>query len=339
MITSAEASVISISMEAILYGISVPMFILTMWILRQRQRRGVHYAMIISACALQTLATMELIVNIIRIYQDFLTIGPFLPRGPEQFFQDVTQRTWITKSWLYNIQTLILDGVVIYRTYIVWKKIYIIIIPVLGWLALLVTCVCLNVAFATAVEHKDDMFAKPTGQWITAVYTTTLVTNLSATTLLALRIWRVNREASEYRSQGRVASVLRSVIESRAIYSVTAALITFVITSLGVYVLFYMTSPIISIVFNMIIIRLGFATECHLPVVSTTVQQGRRFEPSSQGNRDSIRASRENSGFGMKSLEVEITQHVETDADATSIAETGREEGRRLASEAARIPL
>ncbi|EJC97953.1 uncharacterized protein FOMMEDRAFT_137316 [Fomitiporia mediterranea MF3/22] len=304
-------------MEAILYGFSFLMFMLTMWILlRNRQRRRVNYLMIISACTLQTLATMELIVNIIRICQAFLSIGPFLPRGPEQFFQDVTQTTWIAMSWLYNIQTLILDGV-IYRTYVVWKNFYIIIVPALGWLALVVTCICLNVAFANAVEHKNNMFARPTGQWITVWYALTLATNLSATALLAFRIWRVNRKASGYRSQGRLASVLRIVIESGAIYSmtITAALITFATASPGVYVLLYMISPIISIVFNMIIVRVGFASDSRLPAISTTVQQGMRLEPSSQENH---------SGYELKSLEVEITQYIETDADASSMAETER---------------
>ena len=96
-----------------------------------------------------------------------------------------------------------------------------------------------------------------TGRWITAAYATTLATNLSATGeqgfpfspnsidhrmkvgLLAFRIWNVNRQTARYRSKNRLSPILRVVVESGAIYSVTitAALIMFVIGSPGVYIL------------------------------------------------------------------------------------------------------
>ena len=60
-----------------------------------------------------------MIVNIIRVRQGFLTIGPRLSGGPEQFFRDVSTSTFVIKSCLYNTQTLILDAVVVrYRTLI-----------------------------------------------------------------------------------------------------------------------------------------------------------------------------------------------------------------------------
>lgn len=55
----------------------------------------------------------EMVVNIVRICQGFLNIGPALPGGPVQYFNDVAQPTFVIKSCLYNVQTLILDGVVV----------------------------------------------------------------------------------------------------------------------------------------------------------------------------------------------------------------------------------
>ena len=52
-------------------------------------------------------------VNIARVYQGFISVGPFLQGGPETYFADVSQPTFVTKSCLYNAQTLILDGVVV----------------------------------------------------------------------------------------------------------------------------------------------------------------------------------------------------------------------------------
>ena len=57
--------------------------------------------------------------------------------------------------------------------------------------------------------------------------------------LLAGRIWTVARRSAQYRSSNIFSPVLRVIIESGAIYSmtITAALISFVVKSNGVYVL------------------------------------------------------------------------------------------------------
>lgn len=52
-------------------------------------------------------------VNIARIYQGFITIGPFVPGGPEAWFSVVSDPTFVAKSVFYNTQTLILDAVVV----------------------------------------------------------------------------------------------------------------------------------------------------------------------------------------------------------------------------------
>lgn len=57
-----------------------------------------------------------MVVNIIRICDGFLTVGPSLPGGPVQYFNDISQRTFLIKSCLFNTQTLILDAVVVSST-------------------------------------------------------------------------------------------------------------------------------------------------------------------------------------------------------------------------------
>lgn len=54
-----------------------------------------------------------MIVNIVRICDGFLSVGPALPGGPVQYFNDISQRTFLIKSCLFNTQTLILDAVVV----------------------------------------------------------------------------------------------------------------------------------------------------------------------------------------------------------------------------------
>ncbi len=99
----------------------------------------------------------ELGVNITRLYRGFITRGPHLPGGSDQYFAGASDPTFLVKSILYDFQTAILDAVVvgilsihcmhhgrlsirvcqIYRAYVVWQSVFVIAVPVLGWVALI----------------------------------------------------------------------------------------------------------------------------------------------------------------------------------------------------------
>ena len=73
-----------------------------------------------------------------------------------------------------------------------------------------------------------------------------LIDNLALSALLAFKIWTVARQSAQYRSNNVFGPVLRVIIESGAIYSmtITAALISFVVKSPGVYVVLDMVSHV-----------------------------------------------------------------------------------------------
>lgn len=48
-----------------------------------------------------------------RIYEGFVSRGPLLPGGPEQYFDNVSIPTFVIKSCLFNAQSLILDAIVV----------------------------------------------------------------------------------------------------------------------------------------------------------------------------------------------------------------------------------
>ncbi|KIP01634.1 hypothetical protein PHLGIDRAFT_112895 [Phlebiopsis gigantea 11061_1 CR5-6] len=317
MFTLSEAAILSTVLEGILYGFSVLMFIFTMWIMSQnRRRRSLNKGMLSAACALLILSTAEMINNVVRLREGVLTVGPNEAGGPEDYFANVTARTFVIKSVLYNAQTLILDFAVIYRAYIVWQSVYVVIVPVLGWCGLFAACVGTNVSLATASAEASDVFAVQTGRWITANYSMTLATNVMSTSLLAFRIWQVKRQSRQYLGTNALSPLLRVVIESGAIYSmtVTAALITFATKSNGVYVVLDILSPIISIVFNMIIVRVGLARDQALSGGSAQQHTSTRAGGSSFGFRQS------RPPYGAPSLAVEITQFIETDDGASDRA-------------------
>ncbi|KAH8078720.1 hypothetical protein BXZ70DRAFT_657842 [Cristinia sonorae] len=260
----SELGIIAATLQSVLYGGALMMFIITMYILlHDHGRRRLNRFMIITSNVLIVLATMELAVNIHRLRNGLLTKGPKRPDGSEGYFGDVTEITYMVKGALYNVQTLILDAVVIYRAYVVWQKWSVVLIPGLGWCGLLASIIGLNYALATVPVDATDVFAfaAHTQGWITAVYATTLATNVTATGLLAYRIWSVNRRASEFLTSNRLKMVLHIVLESGLIYSVTivVALVAFLASSRISSVLLDLISPIISIVFNMIIVRVGLS--------------------------------------------------------------------------------
>ncbi|TCD60643.1 hypothetical protein EIP91_009744 [Steccherinum ochraceum] len=269
MLRLSEAEVISTALQGMLYGIATIMFILTMVILfRNSEHRRVNYTMVAASCALTALATAEFGVNISRLVQGLLDAGPVSPHGVEGWFADVSEPSFVAKGVLYGAQTLILDAVVIYRAYAVWQRVWIVVIPVLSWMALFASCVLLNKSLATASTDATDIFAASTGRWITLFYYLTLATNLTATSILAYRIWRTNRRTSQLipsvDARSRLMfTLLIVVIESGVVYSVAviASLILFVLKSPGLYVMLDFLSPIICIVFHMIIVRIGLAKE------------------------------------------------------------------------------
>ncbi|THH32340.1 hypothetical protein EUX98_g1836 [Antrodiella citrinella] len=263
----SEAGIISTSLQGMMYGFSVLMFILTGWILlRHKRRRQTNWGVMTAGFTLFSLSTAIFAVNVTRLQEGLLDVGPFLSGGVEEYFSNISQPTFVIKSTLYNVQTLVLDAVVIYRAYIAWQRWYAILLPVVSWLGLLATTIGNNIALATPGSSSSNVFALQYGRWISAVYSTTLATNLTATGLLAYRIWMVSHRAADYVAADRLNLILRVVIESGAIYSVAifAALVCFLSGSAGTFVALDLLCPLINIVFNMIIVRVGLATDSEL---------------------------------------------------------------------------
>ncbi|KAI1782852.1 hypothetical protein LXA43DRAFT_386938 [Ganoderma leucocontextum] len=321
MVSLSAVSVFSTTSQAILYGYAVFMFMLAMWIVvRDRQRGRINYYMIVPGCLLLGLGTAEMAVNIARLYIGFISKGPGLSGGPDAYFADVTEPSFVAKSCLYNAQTIVLDAVVIYRTYVVWNNLLVCLLPIAGWFGLVATSIGLNVALASDSSEKTNVFAIRTSEWITSLLALTLATNLSSTGLLALKIWLVARQSAQYRSGTVLTRVLRVAIESGAIYSltITTMLILFLANSDGVFVLLDMISPIIAIVFNMLIIRIGLAKHPSFPSsgmnnagVSASDWAAALAERSHSGG---VRR-RQDGSLEMRDLKVEITQVIERETE------------------------
>ncbi|KAF8548468.1 hypothetical protein OG21DRAFT_1423003 [Imleria badia] len=260
-----KAELLSVLLEALLYGFSLLMFGATIWtLLFQRSIHQVNRMMFLVACALLLCSTAHLVIDIIRIMEGFIFYQDSYPGGPIAYFSEVSQWTFLAKNCVFTAQTLIGDSVVLYRCYLVWQSKLVMILPVLLWCAAGGTSTGTLSAYAASRVTQSGVFAGGLSLWITSFWATALATNLLTTLLLVCRIWYVDRKCARLWShqKAQLKPILHILVDAGAIYSVTllAALVCFINHSNGQYVILDMVTPIISITFYMVIIRVGLAT-------------------------------------------------------------------------------
>lgn len=285
------------------------MFVGTIWTLTYKRRmKEINRPIVVVAFMLLILSTAHMIVDIIRIEQGLVTYRDTFPGGPQAFFADVSQVTFVIKNIIYTMQTMVGDGMVIYRCYIVWQTVWVIIIPSLLWFGITVCGICAVYSVSQATSQAGNIFAKATGQWITAFYAMTLASNLLASGFLAYRIWMMERNVSAIRvSRSSMMPIVRVLADAAILYSVTllSALVCFVEANNGQYVILDMIMPIISIAFYMVIIRMAMKTRSHSYL--STVGMG---SETARGTAQQ---------YHMKPMQVHISQITHED-DASKLA-------------------
>ncbi|KAG1809650.1 uncharacterized protein BJ212DRAFT_595953 [Suillus subaureus] len=108
-------------------GFSIFMFLGTICALTYNRRSD--RPSLVVAVLLLILSTVHVAVNIIHAEDGLMKYRDTFLGGPVAFFEDFSQITYLIKDTLYVMQTLVADGVVIYRCYIVWQSTRVIILP------------------------------------------------------------------------------------------------------------------------------------------------------------------------------------------------------------------
>ncbi|KAG2110693.1 hypothetical protein DEU56DRAFT_749808 [Suillus clintonianus] len=269
-----SANIMSTVLEGILYGFSVPMFMSTIWTFTYKQRiRDINRPVSVVATLLFILSTAHMIVGIMRV-EDGLVNNRDIPGGPAAYFADVTQQSFATKNTIITLQTLLGDGVVIYRCYVVWQSVWIIILPCMMWCGVAAFGICMVYAQAPTTTAKN-VFSNETGHWITTFLSLTLATNLLSSGLLAYRIWTIERNVSGAYATKNKMPILRVLIDAALLYSAAlcTSLACFALFNNGFYVMGDLIVPIISIVFYMVFIRVAIGQNIR-EYLSTTICGG-----------------------------------------------------------------
>lgn len=281
-----SACLLAVALEGIVYGFSILLFIGTIWSLTAKQRiQSVNRPIATVAVLLFVLSTAHMIVNIIRVEDGLVKYRDTYPGGPVAFFADPSQKTLLILRGLYVLQTMLADGVVIYRCYVVWQSVWIIILPCMLWCSVTATGISVVYYYSQASSASTDFFANVVGEithWVTAFFASTMATNALSSGLLAYRIWMIERNVSEVRTtKSTLMPIVRMLMDAAVLYTVVLfiGLICFVTSNNGVEPVVDMIMPIISITFYMVLIRIAINRQNHSRLPSGSDQSNLQHYP------------------------------------------------------------
>ncbi|KAH0585533.1 hypothetical protein H2248_008765 [Termitomyces sp. 'cryptogamus'] len=247
---------VSALLQGILYGLSVYMFGVTFCnLLHHRPPSGrINRTMLTMTCLLFILSTMSMIIVIQRFLYAFVIHRNILDQ-PTVYFVGSWFSTFNRAVLL--VQIVLGDAIVLYRCYIVWSSILILVLPAL----LFVSGIGLGIVTVwtwTKIETNPNILFSELGTHLTAgLFGSTLAGNAISTVLLAYKLWTVESQISQYRTTTNDLRRLAHVaINSGAIYSINLILfLSFYFSKSDVYfIMENLLSPITSICFYMVLL-------------------------------------------------------------------------------------
>ncbi|THU98438.1 hypothetical protein K435DRAFT_660995, partial [Dendrothele bispora CBS 962.96] len=253
------------------------LFVIALYVLlvKQKKHQTLNKPMIVVSIVMFLLATVHAGVDLRRVLDAFLHTD-----NPTGYLSKVNTVAYSVKSTAYCIQTLVGDGFVLYRLYLVWNGDKRVVIPLLiCFIASIGVGIGALQGFARA-SPQAPVFITELHQWIVSFFSLTLVTNFCCTTLIAARIWWSHRRMAGNNMAVYGRSVMPAaviIIESGAIYSVCLIilLILYLSGSFAQYIALDAVSlswEVVGIVFSLIIVRvgLGLSSETLVQTKTTT---------------------------------------------------------------------
>ncbi|KAF8799456.1 hypothetical protein BYT27DRAFT_7201511 [Phlegmacium glaucopus] len=298
-----KAQLIAFFLECVLYGVSALLFLITLWVLFfHRKSERLNKLLFITSSLMMFFGTFHLAIDLVRMLDAFI-IQRDAPGGPVAYFTRLFEWSQILKTAIFAIQTVLADSFATYRCWVMWNRSWIVIIPSMSVVGTLIAGI--GVVRGCAITKNGDVFASTLSGWITSFFILTFVTNVICTSLIAGRIWITTRKVARFVSQQSLMPVVIVIIESGSIYSASCIilLVLYLLGSNAQYAALDGTFPIISIVFNLMIVRIALG-------ISHGEASRLQFGPSSSGGNSRPLI---NSEFPMKPMAVTVTQLVTGD--------------------------
>jgi len=253
------AELAGLAAEGGLYGVFVCLFCVCGYDLIQRRARfksQLNWPMTLAGVLLIILATARFSVDTTNVFVAFIHHETRAERIA--YLDDVTQRLFITKHSLLIAVLLVGDSFVNYRCWVVWgKNLWIVLLPI----GVSFTSAASGSYTMWAYSHLADQTILSEAKWLKSFFSLSLVANAFATSMLAYRIWSVDRETKNAlaANSSRLSPIVRIILESGIINA--AYLFAYVMTlefgSEGLEIMSEMSVPLTGIIFSIVILRVG----------------------------------------------------------------------------------
>ncbi|KAJ3827732.1 hypothetical protein EV361DRAFT_301166 [Lentinula raphanica] len=283
----SEAQLLGLFLASVFWGMLLITFVHAMqcflWDIERGELKSaskLNWPMLIVALLLMTISTLDLSLGLMHCIEAFILYNG--PGGSDARFTGLTDWVNIVRTCCMASGKAISDGVLVYRCWVVCNHSKaVVVLPVLLWLggcSMSIFIVYLEASAGNPKVVLTDGMSKITSG-ITVGWTLSLVNNIITTGIIIYRIWRVDKANVLYGIQGqdstlqgnhrfftrknrkrtRLQNVIRIVIESGMMYTTIAFMtfITFVVGSNSFYTTSDAELQILSMAFNLIIIRIS----------------------------------------------------------------------------------
>ncbi|KAF7358615.1 Carboxylic ester hydrolase [Mycena sanguinolenta] len=269
MLSLPTAELVAIFIGSVLYGIYLVTLGITTRVLltketgHWRTRSEVNWIAVSFCGMLFVNSTLDLSLGMYQIVDAFVLYTG--PGGPLDVFMHGSSWQTVIKTSCVGLQSLIGDGLLIYRCWLLWRTSSQIraVFPVLIWLTNLAIYVRLMVLLTKVTQ---GLVTGATLQpWGSSFWVLTICINITATALIVWKIWLVERENKAFRatddnlqrSRTRLDHAVRNIVESGMICTTASILVVAAYTAKST--LNYPASALevhsVGITFNLIIIR------------------------------------------------------------------------------------
>ncbi|KAG2155520.1 hypothetical protein DEU56DRAFT_943206 [Suillus clintonianus] len=237
------AALSGLFLEILLYGVFFTLYWFTLFILLKKT--GIQRQLILPvATLLLCIATAHLIVDFVRALEAFVFKVDTI--GANAYYSNFASPLFVASMTLYITQTILADGIVVWRCYVLNNRSPFVAVP--GCIILLANVVTGYYGIGTLSRARPQSNVPPTVDGCIATFDTlTMVVSVTSTILNAWRIYRSRRFMAE-EGLGAFLPVFVVVIESGAFYatSILILLVTFFIGSNAQYIMLAIITPIVN---------------------------------------------------------------------------------------------
>ncbi|KAI0028901.1 hypothetical protein K488DRAFT_57565 [Vararia minispora EC-137] len=318
-IALVPAELAGTAVETLLFGVYLVTFAMCMHVLfsdRHRQTSGL--AVLISPMTLASLFLFASIVShwvldIVRLFDAFI----YGRKGsPLAFYAYIRDGKNVVKTALYIAQVIVVDMIMVYRLFHVYQRSWrICVFPIVTITTSAVSGAGITWQFSR-LDPGVDIFTSECGRWIATAFSSTLLCGIFISTPVLAHVDQQdepvrNMQATSIRFFFLLVHI---VVESAAIYT-ACTLVTFVSYLAHSNLQFPSldaSSPVIGIVFCLIIVRIRLFGNTHFHVAGA----------SAVASADAMRSKTRASVHRMETLAVSVHREIEVVGEGSALAET-----------------